>query len=83
LAKAAVLETYIKEMLISDLWPNTILLMTFGFCFIVLGQIPGHHLKPHNCIINEVLLTFSPVIYILRHWQRCWLNQRKNHSVIY
>jgi hypothetical protein len=50
LAKAVALETHIKEVLITDLWPKTFLLMTFGFCFIVFGQIPGHHLKPHNCI---------------------------------
>jgi len=70
LAKAIALETYTKEVLISDLWLKTSRLMTFEFCFIVLGQIPGHYLKPQNCII-------------LRHWQRCWLNQRRNHSMIY
>jgi hypothetical protein len=51
LAKTVALETYTKKVTISDLWLKTSLLMTFEFCFIVLEQIPGNHLKPHNCII--------------------------------
>ena len=51
MAKAVALETYTKEVLISDLWLKTSLLMTFEFCFIVLGKAPGHYLKPQNCII--------------------------------
>jgi len=38
LAKAVALETYIKKMLISDLWPNTILLMQSGFASSSLGK---------------------------------------------